>query len=293
MRSIRSCEFNPVLRNGEERWVSAWTAPRWATSVDRSIVTWSAPDCIGLTTTVPAASSSSPTMTAMRGTAAVGELHLRLHRSVVEAAVGRRGRRARSSAVMRDALEPAGHVDDERVEGDGVGGEHALVVAGEQRAVDAEREARRRAWPARRAPRRARRSGPRHRARSGPSRACRPGTRRSCAGSSRGPRTSFGSTANGMSSARRPASTAAKCSAASGLWKSAICGAASITGRSNSRLESSTRSGLRSSVARLCSLSASPAAVKCPRSASTYAARSSGSPRLLTISVTCCSPSRR
>ena len=97
-----------------------------------------------------------------------------------------------------------------------VGGriEHALVVAGQQRAVDTEREADARRRRVRRGPRRGRRSDRRHRARSAPSRACRPGTRRSCGGSSRGRARAAARRRTGCRASSSPACTVAKCSAA-------------------------------------------------------------------------------
>ena len=74
------------------------------------------------------------------GAAAVGELHLRLHRAVVVAAVGGEPGVAEVGGE-HGRLAPADDVDDERVERTLDGGEHALVVAGEQRAVEPEGEA--------------------------------------------------------------------------------------------------------------------------------------------------------
>ena len=145
-------------------------------------------------------------------TAAVGELHLRLHRSVVVAAV-----RGEAGGTERgrddDRLGPPVTSTTNASRATRVGGEHTLVVAGEQGAIDAEREAHARCRRARREPRRDRRTGPRHRVRSAPSRACRPGTRRSCAGSSRGRGPASARWRTGCRARRRPASTASKWSA--------------------------------------------------------------------------------
>ena len=81
----------------------------------------------------------------------------------------------------------------------------ALVVARD--AASGRRRARTRypESPGHRAPRQDRRSDRRHPGHSGLNRACRPELRKSSGGSSPSPRTSFGSTSNGMSElARRP-----------------------------------------------------------------------------------------
>ena len=116
--------------------------------------------------------------------AAVGELHLRLHRAVVVAAVGGEPGVAECGGE-HGRLAAADHVDDERVER--TLDRRRTRPRRRRRAAcgRARGRSRRRASPARRAPRRDRRSGRRHRGRSAPSRACRPGTRRSCGGSSR------------------------------------------------------------------------------------------------------------
>ena len=133
----------------------------------------------GLTTTVPAVELGVADDDGGGRAAAVGGLHLRLHAATVERPVGAIPARRNSSVIAR-AGGTAGGVDHEHVDRRAGGIEHLLVVAGEQRAVEAEGEADARASADRRAPRPGRRSGRRRRGRSGRCRASRRRTRTSC-----------------------------------------------------------------------------------------------------------------
>ena len=121
-------------RRVHDRTVSRWVS-RWA----RGTTVWGSSPRSGRTTTVPAARSSSPTITRDGGAAAVGRLHLRLHAAAVVGAVGRT---AGAAQLVREhqRLTAAGGVDDEHVDRPVGCGEHALVVARQQGAVDADGE---------------------------------------------------------------------------------------------------------------------------------------------------------
>ena len=75
-----------------------------------------------------------------RRAAAIGHLHLGLHAAVLVGPIGGETGGAQLGGEPQ-RLEPTGGVDDEHVDGERLDGEHALVVAGQQRAIEAEREA--------------------------------------------------------------------------------------------------------------------------------------------------------